>query len=51
MPNIAVSDTELVFLFGYIEAQTVAHNKEVSAGAGAHGKSAKASTEQPQSNR
>jgi protein SCO1 len=35
MPNIAVSDAELEFLFGYIEAQTAAHDRAASAGAGA----------------
>jgi hypothetical protein len=34
MPNIAVSDAELEFLFGYIEAQTAARDKEAAAGAG-----------------
>jgi protein SCO1 len=34
MPNIAVSDAEIDFLFGYIEAQTAAHDK-AAAGAGA----------------
>jgi protein SCO1/2 len=32
MPNIAVSNAELEFLFGYIEAQTMAHDKAASAG-------------------
>ncbi len=35
MPNIAVSDAELEFLFGYIEAQTAAHDQAASAKAGA----------------
>ena len=35
MPNVAVSDTELELLLGYIEAQTAAHDKAASAGAGA----------------
>ncbi len=35
MPNIGVSDLEMNFLFGYIEAQTAARDKEASAGANA----------------
>jgi protein SCO1/2 len=33
MPNIGVSDLEMHFLLGYIEAQTAARDKEASAGA------------------
>jgi hypothetical protein len=35
MPNLGVSDLEMNFLFGYIEAQTAARDKEASAGANA----------------
>jgi protein SCO1 len=35
MPNIAVSNAELEFLFGYMEAQTAAHDKAAAAAAGA----------------
>lgn len=51
MPNVAVGDTELELLFGYIEAQTAAHDTGAAAGTGVVNKSTQASTAQPQSNR
>jgi len=35
MPNLGVSDAELQYLLGYIEAQTLAHDKDTSAGSNA----------------
>jgi protein SCO1/2 len=52
MPNTGVGELEMNLLFGYIEAQTAARNKEAAAGAGAHAsKPAEAVTGQPRPNR